>query len=87
MFSLRNEDMLKNFLNNLFRLMPTEVLQYSEGKSKSVLEMFLKKPDIHMDGKSFLFQRFNRSKQHFILQNVVMERRLKCWFVGYTVQR
>lgn len=30
--------------------MPTEVLQYSEGKSKSVLEIFLKKPEIHVDG-------------------------------------
>lgn len=42
--------MLKNLLNNLFRLMPTDVLQYSEGKSKCVLDFFLKKPEIHIDG-------------------------------------
>ncbi|XP_018571354.1 E3 ubiquitin-protein ligase listerin isoform X2 [Anoplophora glabripennis] len=41
---LRNEDLLKNFLNNLFRLMPTEVLHFNEGKSKSLLEVFLEKP-------------------------------------------
>ncbi|KAJ8918958.1 hypothetical protein NQ315_016860 [Exocentrus adspersus] len=43
---LKNEDLLMTFLNNLFRLMPTEVLHFSEGKSKSLVELFLEKPAI-----------------------------------------
>ncbi|CAG9858317.1 unnamed protein product [Phyllotreta striolata] len=43
---LKNEDLLENLLNNLFRLMPAEVLQFSERKSKSLMEPFLRKPDI-----------------------------------------
>lgn len=47
---LRNEDLLKNFLNNLFRLMPTEVLHFNEGKSKSLVESFLEKPATDVRG-------------------------------------
>ncbi|CAH0553483.1 unnamed protein product [Brassicogethes aeneus] len=43
---LRNEDLLKNFLNNLFRLMPTEVLHFSEGKSKTISDLFLEKTSL-----------------------------------------
>lgn len=47
---LRNENLLKLFLDNLFKLMPAEVLHYSEGKSKCLKDYFLQKPeDIEKD--------------------------------------
>ncbi|CAH1975524.1 unnamed protein product [Acanthoscelides obtectus] len=45
---LRNEDLLNNFLNNLFKLMPTEVLHCNEGKSKYFMDNFLEKPEMHV---------------------------------------
>lgn len=50
---LRNEDLLKNFLNNLFRLMPAEVLHFSEGMSKLLFEIFLEKPALDVRGKLY----------------------------------
>ncbi|XP_050511017.1 E3 ubiquitin-protein ligase listerin [Diabrotica virgifera virgifera] len=43
---LRNENLLNTFLNNLFKLMPTEVLHYGEGKSKCIMDHFVKKPQM-----------------------------------------
>ncbi|KAJ8985103.1 hypothetical protein NQ317_019789 [Molorchus minor] len=45
---LRNEDLLTNFLNNLFRLMPSKVLHFNESgrQSKRFKKYFMSKPDM-----------------------------------------
>ncbi|RZC42281.1 E3 ubiquitin-protein ligase listerin [Asbolus verrucosus] len=44
--SLRTDNFLKSLLNNLFKLMPTEILHYNEGKAKSFLKLFQKEPKL-----------------------------------------
>nr|XP_023024069.1 E3 ubiquitin-protein ligase listerin [Leptinotarsa decemlineata] len=46
---LRNEDLFQNLLNNLFHLMPTEILHYNERKAKPLIESFFKKPHMGMN--------------------------------------
>ncbi|GLV42170.1 Listerin E3 ubiquitin protein ligase 1 [Carabus blaptoides fortunei] len=41
---LRTGEYLKNLLNNVFKLMPTEVLHYTEGRKNIMMEHFTKAP-------------------------------------------
>lgn len=43
---LKNEDLLQNFLTNIFRLMPSGILHFNDGKSKS---LFLNRPLLEMN--------------------------------------
>ncbi|XP_044263006.1 E3 ubiquitin-protein ligase listerin [Tribolium madens] len=42
----RNDDYFKSLLNNLFKLMPTEILHYSEGKAKAFSKLFSQNPSL-----------------------------------------
>ncbi|EEZ97459.2 E3 ubiquitin-protein ligase listerin isoform X2 [Tribolium castaneum] len=42
----RNDDYFKSLLNNLFKLMPTEILHYSEGKTKAFSKLFSQNPGL-----------------------------------------
>ncbi|XP_017770844.1 PREDICTED: E3 ubiquitin-protein ligase listerin [Nicrophorus vespilloides] len=43
---LRKEELLNSLLSSIFKLMPTDVLRYTEGKTKPFFECFVEKPKL-----------------------------------------
>lgn len=56
------DDFFPNLLNNIFRLMPVEVLQDNKNKSVKLMEIFSTEPSLDFGGINFFINKISLQK-------------------------